>query len=67
MSSGADDYLVKPFTPDELIESVMSRLARQTDLQMAAEKRALKIHEYAVRHTFPEFMSSDDPFRPLAA
>jgi DNA-binding response OmpR family regulator len=67
MSSGADDYLVKPFTPDELIESVMSRLSRQTDLQMAAEKRALKLHEYAVRHTFPEFIGGADPFQPIAA
>jgi CheY-like chemotaxis protein len=36
MVSGADDYLQKPFTPDELIEAVLSRLIRQTDLQMEA-------------------------------
>jgi len=54
MVCGADDYLVKPFTPDELIEAVMSRIARQTEVQMAADKRAQKIHEYAARHTFPE-------------
>jgi len=29
MVCGADDYLVKPFTPDELIEAVMSRLVRR--------------------------------------
>jgi|ERR1700677_2610574 len=54
MGCGADDYLVKPFTPDELVESVMSRLARQTDIQMAADKRALELHEYAARYSFPE-------------
>lgn len=40
MASGADDYLHKPFTPDELIEAVLSRLIRQTDLQMEAYDRA---------------------------
>ena len=54
MVCGADDYLVKPFTPDELVEAVMSRLARQTDVQMAADERAQKLHEYAMRHSFPE-------------
>ena len=33
MASGADDYLRKPFTPEELIAAVRSRFARQTDLQ----------------------------------
>jgi CheY-like chemotaxis protein len=33
MASGADDYLMKPFTPAELISAVRSRFARQTDLQ----------------------------------
>ena len=55
MVCGADDYLVKPFTTDELIEAVMSRLARQTDFQIEADKRAHKLHEYASRHSFPEF------------
>lgn len=54
MVCGADDYLVKPFTPDELVEAVMSRLARQTDIQMAADKRAQQLHEYAARYSFPE-------------
>jgi DNA-binding response OmpR family regulator len=40
MVSGADDYLQKPFTPDELIETVLSRLVRQTDLQMDAYNHA---------------------------
>jgi two-component system, sensor histidine kinase and response regulator len=55
MANGADDYLVKPFTTDELIDAVTSRLARQTDFQIEADRRALKLHEYAARHAFPEF------------
>lgn len=47
MSCGADDYLFKPFATAELIEAVMSRLARQSDVQRAAETRALKLHQYA--------------------
>lgn len=43
MVSGADDYLYKPFTPDELIEAVLSRLSRQTDLQMAACQHAERL------------------------
>jgi CheY-like chemotaxis protein len=45
MTSGADDYLYKPFTPDELVEAVLSRLVRQTDLQMEAYHQAQKLHE----------------------
>ncbi len=54
MVCGADDYLVKPFTADELIEAVMSRLVRQSEVQLEADKRAQKLHEYAARYPFPE-------------
>jgi CheY-like chemotaxis protein len=50
MISGADDYLYKPFTPDELIEAVLSRLVRQTDLQMEAYQHAHRIREAAAAH-----------------
>jgi DNA-binding response OmpR family regulator len=60
MVCGADDYLVKPFTPDELVEAVMSRLARQTDVEMAANQRAQKLQEYALRHCFPEVSGNLD-------
>jgi DNA-binding response OmpR family regulator len=54
MVCGADDYLVKPFTPNELVEAVMSRLVRQTDVQLEADKRAKRFHEYASVYAFPE-------------
>jgi DNA-binding response OmpR family regulator len=60
MVCGADDYLVKPFTTDELIEAVMSRLARQTDFQIEADQRAQRLHQYAARHPFPEFSGNAD-------
>jgi two-component system sensor histidine kinase/response regulator len=60
MVSGADDDLVKPFTPDELIEAVMSRLVRQSEVQLEADKRAQKLHEYASHHPFPELAGSID-------
>jgi DNA-binding response OmpR family regulator len=60
MVCGADDYLIKPFTSRELIEAVMSRLARQTDFQIEADHRAQRLHEYAARHPFPEFTGNAD-------
>jgi CheY-like chemotaxis protein len=47
MASGADDYLNKPFTPDELVEAVLSRLIRQTDLEMEAYNNANKMRAAA--------------------
>ena len=50
MVSGADDYLQKPFTPDELVETVLSRLIRQTDLQMEAYNHANRMRECGSGH-----------------
>ena len=50
MVSGADDYLQKPFTPDELIEAVLSRLIRQTDLQMEAYNHANRLRLAGSEH-----------------
>jgi CheY-like chemotaxis protein len=54
MVSGADDYLQKPFTPDELIETVLSRLIRQTDLQMEAYNHANRMRMGGREHTAGE-------------
>ena len=53
MVCGADDYLTKPFTPDELLEAVTIRLARQTELECASYKRAEKLHK-GVEHLFSQ-------------
>lgn len=45
MSSGADDYLTKPFTPGELMDAVTGRLARQSELKCEAYKRAERLRE----------------------
>lgn len=33
MNLGADDYLIKPFTPDELLEAIAARLERSAQLE----------------------------------
>ncbi|MBP0027923.1 EAL domain-containing protein [Roseofilum sp. Guam] len=33
MNLGADDYLIKPFTPDELLEAIAARLSRSAQLE----------------------------------
>jgi CheY-like chemotaxis protein len=43
MASGADDYLIKPFEPEELIEAIMSRLERHEEMLYDAAKRAEKL------------------------
>ncbi len=68
MVCGADDYLVKPFTPDELIEAVMSRLVRQSDLQLEADKKAQRLLEYASKYSFPELTGHlDEVLGPAAS
>lgn len=36
MVSGADDYLAKPFSATDVVEAVLSRMARQADCKMEA-------------------------------
>lgn len=45
MESGADDYLVKPFTIQELIAAVDARLQKQATFQVTAEKRLHELRE----------------------
>ena len=45
MSSGADDYLTKPFTTEELMEAVTTRLAKQAELQCEIYKKAEKLRQ----------------------
>ena len=47
MVCGADDYLFKPFTAEELLEAVLSRLSRHTDLQMDAMQHAKEVSDRA--------------------
>jgi CheY-like chemotaxis protein len=42
MVSGADDYLLKPFTATDLVEAVLSRMARQADWKMETYERIEK-------------------------
>ena len=48
MVSGADDYLTKPFTPEELLEAVAMRLARQAELKSEIFLRAEKLRDDVV-------------------
>jgi class 3 adenylate cyclase/tRNA A-37 threonylcarbamoyl transferase component Bud32 len=46
MNLGADDYLTKPFTRDDLLEAVTSRLKRHADIENVFEGRlTLKVDE----------------------
>jgi len=55
MVSGADDYLTKPFTAEELLETVTTRLARQTEIRCDAYKQAEKLRkgvDHLLSHEF---------------
>jgi two-component system sensor histidine kinase/response regulator len=49
MASGADDYIMKPFTPAELDAAVRSRFAREEQLQADITKRVESIHREEIR------------------
>jgi two-component system sensor histidine kinase/response regulator len=48
MVLGADDYLTKPFKPEELLEAVTTRLVRQSEVKSEMFKRADKLRENIV-------------------
>jgi DNA-binding response OmpR family regulator len=45
MISGADDYVTKPFTCEELLDAVTTRLARQTELKCDIYRRAERLRK----------------------
>jgi CheY-like chemotaxis protein len=65
MVSGADDYLHKPFTPDELIEAVLSRLIRQTDLQMEAYNHVERMRGAASEEAAPKGAATRSALRAV--
>ncbi len=56
MISGADDYLTKPFRPEELLEAITTRLDRQTELECGYYKRAEKLRK-GVNHLLAQELS----------
>lgn len=45
MVSGADDYLSKPFTATDVVEAVLSRMARLSDWKMETYDRLCRVRE----------------------
>lgn len=45
MDLGADDYITKPFSEDELISAIESRLAKASILKDIREKKVVKVEE----------------------
>ena len=48
MTSGADDFLWKPFSADELVQAVVSRLVRHAELEWETCQRAEQLRHDAV-------------------
>jgi CheY-like chemotaxis protein len=57
MACGADDFLIKPFLPEELVQAVVCRLVRQMELEWEACQRAEKVRAAAV-HQYSEELSA---------
>jgi signal transduction histidine kinase len=55
MGLGADDYLVKPFEPEELLSAVRARLTRVADAQAALAKASTNLQDQIIRSLTHEF------------
>lgn len=54
MTCGADDYLMKPFSANELIAAVESRLTRQSHIQSEAFQQIERLREIELSQFTPE-------------
>jgi signal transduction histidine kinase len=55
MGLGADDYVIKPFEPDELLTAVNVRLARAAETQAAIEQASADLQVQIIRTLTHEF------------
>jgi signal transduction histidine kinase len=55
MGLGADDYLVKPFEPEELLTAVRVRLARAAETQTAIQRATSELRDVFLRTLSHEF------------
>ncbi len=57
MALGADDYLTKPFDPEELLSAVKVRLARAAETRAAIAKAGTDLQDQIIRTLTHEFRS----------
>jgi two-component system sensor histidine kinase/response regulator len=67
MCGGADDYLTKPCTAEELLEAVTARLAKQSELQCQIFKKAEKLRHEVVELLTKEIAAPLDGIAGLAS